>query len=209
MTLVLNISGIELPRRQEQGWDREAGVMEAEERFEELFSANYRDLLAYAVRRCPSRQDAEDVIAETFAVAWRRIPEIPEGDEARLWLFGTAHLVRLNHQRGHLRREGLFERMRQTFVPRRRGDEGESVEVERIHLAFASLNSTDREVLQLHVWEQLTVGEIATTLGVSNAAVWKRLQRARDRLAKELDGASNDEGQASFIITRAARKEAP
>jgi len=71
-------------------------VADAEERFQALFSANYGDVLAYALRRCRSRQDAEDVTAETFAVAWRRINQVPAGEHARAWLFGAAHLVRLN-----------------------------------------------------------------------------------------------------------------
>jgi RNA polymerase sigma-70 factor, ECF subfamily len=74
-------------------------VASAAERFEELFTAFYSDLMAYAIRRCWSRQDAEDVVAETFAVAWRRLDELPEGDQSRLWLFGTARLVLTNPER--------------------------------------------------------------------------------------------------------------
>lgn len=186
----------------------ESAVRGAEEHFEDLFTAHYGDLLAYAARRCPSRPDAEDVVAETFAVAWRRILDVPEGDEARLWLFGTAHLVRLNHQRSRLRLEGLLERMRRSLLPTvLRGAESEAVERERINLALVALNPTDCEVLQLHVWEQLTANEIAVTLGISTAAVWKRLQRARDRLAKELEGPPDDESQALLSVARAVRKE--
>jgi RNA polymerase sigma-70 factor (ECF subfamily) len=54
-------------------------VTNADERFEALFNANFGDVLAYAARRCPSQQDAEDLVAETFAVAWRRMTDIPQG----------------------------------------------------------------------------------------------------------------------------------
>ena len=76
-----------------------------------LFDANYADVLAYAVRRCPSRQDAEDLVAETFAVAWRRLRDVPEGDRARLWLFGTARLVRRNQDRARRRQRSLAEKV--------------------------------------------------------------------------------------------------
>lgn len=184
-------------------------VTDADERFEALFTANYGDVLAYAVRRCPSRQDAEDVAAETFAVAWRRIHELPDGHQARLWLFGTAHLVRLNQHRGRRRRKSLVERMRR--VPRSvasRDAGSQLLERERIEEAFAALTPADREVLQLHVWEQLDVTEIATALGISPAAVWKRLQRARERLAETLDASTRNDARLTSVLVRTVRKAA-
>jgi RNA polymerase sigma-70 factor (ECF subfamily) len=34
-------------------------------------------------------EDAADVVAETFLVAWRRLDSVPGGDEARLWLYAV------------------------------------------------------------------------------------------------------------------------
>ena len=159
-----------------------------EARFEELFRAHYGDVLAYAVRRCPSRQDAEDVAAETFTIAWRRLDELPPGDRTRLWLFGTARLVRLNHRRDRHRWDGLVRRLRGSIPARVWDDAGTQLEeAERIRRALSELPERDREVLQLHVWEELTAEQISRVLEVSPAAVWKRLQRARDRLAARLE----------------------
>ena len=58
----------------------------------ELYEENARDLLAYAQRRVPVAEDAADLVAETYLIAWRRIGEVPRGDEARLWLYGVARL---------------------------------------------------------------------------------------------------------------------
>ncbi|HVM00873.1 MAG TPA: sigma-70 family RNA polymerase sigma factor [Egibacteraceae bacterium] len=171
---------------------------EDEERFEELFVAHYGDVLAYAVRRCPSRQDAEDVVAETFAVAWRRIGEIPEDGHARMWLFGVAHRVRLNQARAMQRRHNLFKRMTWAVRPAAmRGLETQVVEREHLGAALRGLSALDREVLQLHVWEHLGVDQIAATLQISPVAVWKRLQRARDRLAGALSDATADGPEAT------------
>lgn len=156
-------------------------------RFEALFNANYGDVLAYAVRRCTSRQDAEDVVAETFAVAWRRLEDLPDGDRARLWLFGTARLVRMNHHRTDRRRLRLTDRLRDRFGPLlRREIDTQIAERDHLERALAALSEIDREVLQLHAWEELSAEQIAATLEISTSAVWKRLQRARDRLAATL-----------------------
>ena len=175
-------------------------------RFEELFRAHYGDVLAYAVRRCPSRQDAEDVAAETFTVAWRRLHELPPGDRTRLWLFGTARLVRLNHRRERHRRDGLLRRVRGASPDRVADEPGSHMESsERIRRALTQLPERDREVLQLHVWEELTAEQISQVLEVSPAAVWKRLQRARDRLAARLDS-DTDEQAPTRALTASTRK---
>ena len=175
-------------------------------RFEALFRAHYGDVLAYAVRRCPSRQDAEDVAAETFTVAWRRLNELPPGDRTRLWLFGTARLVRLNHRRDRRRRDGLVRRLRGSIPVQVSNEPGTRMEhTERIRRALTELSERDREVLQLHVWEELTAEQISQVLEVSPAAVWKRLQRARDRLAARLDS-DPPEQAPSWALTGSTRK---
>ena len=67
---------------------------------------------------------------------------------------------------------------------------------ERIRTALEQLPERDREVLQLHVWEELTAEQISQVLEVSPEAVWKRLQRARDRLAARLDAEADDQALA-------------
>ncbi|MFF4985831.1 RNA polymerase sigma factor [Streptosporangium saharense] len=74
-------------------------------RFETVYRETYSRITAYAVRRCGSPQDAADVVAETFTVAWRRIEEVPPGHEALLWLYGVARRVLANHHRGEERRQ--------------------------------------------------------------------------------------------------------
>src|SRR5204863_40653 len=59
------------------------------ERFERIYRANYEPILGYARRRT-GPDEAADVLAETFLVAWRRLDTVPDGHEARLWLYGTA-----------------------------------------------------------------------------------------------------------------------
>jgi DNA-directed RNA polymerase specialized sigma24 family protein len=50
--------------------------------FERLFRETRADLLAYTVRRSQSVEDAADVLAETYLVAWRKLEVIPTGEGA-------------------------------------------------------------------------------------------------------------------------------
>lgn len=61
-----------------------------QERFRELYSAHVDAVLGYSLRRVGRREDAGDIVAETFLVAWRRLADVPEGEGARLWLYGVA-----------------------------------------------------------------------------------------------------------------------
>ena len=81
-------------------------------RFRRLFDDAERDLLAYALRRVDRPEDAADVVAETFLVAWRRLDDVPPGEQARLWLYGVARRQLANQRRGQLRRSQLADRLR-------------------------------------------------------------------------------------------------
>lgn len=62
------------------------GAGPAEERFDALYRDHHQEIVAYCLRRMP-RPAAEDVAADVFAVAWRRIDDVPQHDEAIAWLF--------------------------------------------------------------------------------------------------------------------------
>ena len=90
------------------------------DRFRRLFGDHERELLAYALRRVDRPEDAADVVAETFLVAWRRMDRVPAGDEARLWLYGVARRQLANQRRGQLRRSRLADRLRSELAVSRR-----------------------------------------------------------------------------------------
>jgi RNA polymerase sigma-70 factor (ECF subfamily) len=65
---------------------------QAHSKFEALYLAHYKSIYAYVQRRVPqSSPDVPDVVSEVFAVAWRRINDVPPIPQDRLWLFGVAH----------------------------------------------------------------------------------------------------------------------
>ena len=157
----------------------------AEARFSDLYRDHARELLGYALRRSADPDDAADVVAETFLIAWRRLGEVPLDDEARLWLYGTARHVLANQDRGARRRDRLTERLREELrrqlpVHQARGGRAPFLE------ALAGLREADRELLMLIGWEELTPTQAAQALGISPLAARTRLHRARRRLRARL-----------------------
>lgn len=162
---------------------------ERRRRFDELYAAYNDPVLAYVVRRTTNGDDAADVFAETFLIAWRRLEDVPPGDQVRPWLFGVARRVLANHHRGERRRTALTARL-STELSGIYHDRDDTTDMSAVAEAFEKLPERYREVLSLSDWEGLNAGEIAGVLGCSINAVRIRLYRARRHLARALESRS-------------------
>lgn len=143
-------------------------------RFEALWDAHYRAVLAYATRRT-TPDEARDIAAEAFTAAWRRLDQAP--DDARLWLLGLARGALANSRRSDRRREALAERIAGNLAPPASGDEDRGLAD-----ALGRMPERDVEALLLVAWEGLSNGEAARVMGCSSATFTVRLHRARRRL---------------------------
>ena len=173
---------------------------ERQHRFEKLYAAHRISVLGYALRRTDNTDDAADVLAETFLTAWRRLDEVPEGDQAKLWLYGTARRLLANHRRGERRRLALADRLRAELAMTYRPPD-QAADFAEIAAAFRRIPQPDQELLALAGWEELDAGQIAAVVGCSRNAARIRLHRARRRLAAEVGQVVADTGPAGEDIT--------
>lgn len=175
--------------------------------FRGLFEDHYRDLLAYALRRVRSTEDARDVVADVFVVAWRRRATIPDDPtEQRMWLYGVARRTLSNRHRSETRRDRLTARLVALdagVVPDPLSDDDLS-DLATAFEVLDALNPNDKEILLLSVWEDLTVSQIATVLGISAANVSLRLHRAKTRLRREFLRQVKDHGAGGHVVDRRA-----
>lgn len=158
--------------------------------FRAIFDENHLPLLAYALRRTPDASDAAEVMADTMLVAWRRIADVPAGEETRLWLYGVARKVLGNRRRGDERRRRLTERLALEIAEQVVNPTDLVSEQLWIREALATLDELDREVLTLTAWEGLTPSEIALALDIPASTARTRLHRARARLRAQLEATS-------------------
>jgi len=160
-------------------------IVNPHDRFRQLFQANFRALARYATRRGLSEHDADDLIASIFEVVWRRIDDVPEGDEGILWLYGVA-FNQLRNARRSSRRVGRLTSRLSVATPMPAPLDPEDISVETILSAMRSLSEDDREVLLLFIGEGLAAVQVGTVLGCTEATARSRLFRARTRLAGAL-----------------------
>lgn len=150
--------------------------------FERLWGAHYAVVHAHAARRVGPR--ADEVAAEVFLVAWRRLDDLPP-DELP-WLLAASRNVIGTLWRTDDRRSRLQDRLEQQppLV-----DPGPAVDLDPgLASALGQLDEIDRELLLLVYWEGLSPGRAAKALALSPAGARTRLWRARRKLRNALQG---------------------
>jgi RNA polymerase sigma-70 factor (ECF subfamily) len=159
---------------------------ETAQEFTALYADNHRRVYAYAVARA-GRALADEVVAETFLVAWRRFPQMPSG-AALPWLLGVARNVIRGRYRDEERQRAIAAEMVAWAADAPDVADGVA-ERSAILTALAELSENDREVLTLTAWDGLSPGAAARVVNCSVPTFLVRLHRARNRLTRAVAAA--------------------
>lgn len=158
--------------------------------FEHLFE-RYAGLLYRVVRRrLESDDDARDVVQQTMLQLHRARHDFRSGSPLRPWLFTIAlNLVREQHRRrGRRREQPLDDEQRAQASPEPLPEAAREARERhvRVRAALASLPEQQRQVIELHLFEDTPYDEIAQIVGASVAAVRVRAHRGYERLRQIL-----------------------
>lgn len=140
--------------RAAQGGDRKA--------FDSLFQMYHLELRRFMARRIPEG-DVEDVLQETWLAAWTALPGYDRRSKFKTWLYALS----LNKCRDHHRTKKRTEPMPEDFLEGALDSTDIQKQTENKQTAAAVLEAvspTQREVLELYYFAELTLPEIATTL---------------------------------------------
>lgn len=154
-------------------------------RFEELFRSHADAVRSYALRRTDP-DEADDVVGETFLIAWRRLDDIPA--DTGPWLLGVARRVLSNRRRSDHRVLSLSDRLaeRERRKPSIATDDTDLRLT--VEAGLERLPEKEREALRLLAWDGLSTAQAAVALGCTRATLAVRVHRARRRLADIIDG---------------------
>ena len=160
------------------------------DRFEKCYVDDAAAILRYARYRV-GVDHAEDIVADTFALAWQKLDQLP--DPPKPWLLATARRVSANHLRARRR-----ERERRGEVGDFLADltNSDATAMEHHHDLIAAIKvlpPLDREALLLVTWCDLTNIEAAKVMECSATAFNVRLHRARKRLQRSMRGSDLSE----------------
>ncbi|WP_091234591.1 RNA polymerase sigma factor [Microbacterium sp. 3J1] len=157
--------------------------------FAELFDRHSRVVNAFATYRV-GRETAEDILSETFLVAFRRRADYDSVHESAVpWLLGIAsrlirrhRAVEAQHWRSFVAEVSRGEHSSEGGVDDAMTRVDAEREVHALRSSIAALAPKDRETLLLYAWQGMTYDEIATALKVPVGTVRSRLNRVRRRL---------------------------
>ncbi len=151
--------------------------------FLQLFDDHHPPLFRFAWRLSGSTADAEDIVQECFLALLRPECSFDPGRTAlRTYLFGAVRNQWL--KRARRREQGEAPELPDLRTPETEALRGELAGA--VVQAIAELPETQREVLLLAHYEQLSLAEIAEITQVEVTAVKSRLQRARATLREGL-----------------------
>ncbi|MGA9761932.1 MAG: sigma-70 family RNA polymerase sigma factor [Gaiellaceae bacterium] len=175
-------------------------------RFEYVYRHTRVAVLGYFLRRMTDPEDAADLLADVYLIAWRRIGDVPRGAEARLWLFGVARRVLANHHRKKRSETGLANELQTNLrlLEFRSDDPENESSAEAVRAALATLDERDRELLTLSAWEELSPAQIATVVGRPAGLVRVQLHRARRKLGEQIAYAKNRNAAHSELVQSAS-----
>lgn len=173
----------ELARRAASG-DREA--------FGQLVERHHRGVVALTYAMSGEREKARDLAQETFLEAFQSLGRLREPGRFGAWLAGIARRRCIYALRRERRAARALAAKREALAASGAPSAPPEVlvlldEEARLLAALRRLGRRYREVLVLRHLEGKSYGEIASLLGLSAAAVEKRLTRARAMLRAELE----------------------
>ncbi len=154
--------------------------MATHDEFRRLFESTYPQLVAYARRRTINSAEADDVVAEIYATAWRRVDALTSADNPLAWLYGVGRNVLSNRRRSSERHLRLVTEASSAAVTR--PPVADPAEALILRDALDTLPDDDAELIRLVAWEGLSHAEAGEILGCSTNAVGIRLHKARQRL---------------------------
>lgn len=160
---------------------------EDKSKFERLYY-QYRKLMKHTATEILHDEFlAEDAVHEAFIKLTRHINGVDENDRHKTTSFIViivksvcSDMIRKEKNNKTISLENI------DYIKCTNDDSFKDVELEDVYLVISSLPDTYREIIELKAVHDLSDKEIADVLGISNSAVRKRIQRAREILRAKL-----------------------
>jgi len=172
----------------EQG-DVERAQARDREAFERVYRQRIGPVSRYIAAIVRETTRAEDVTAQTFLLAWRDLPKLRQTERFDAWLFRIAHnqaVSEVTRRRPTTPLESAPEPADDSRFGAPERELDRAVDAEELHRAIADLPETQREVLLLRYFSEMSSAEIARQVGKNEQSVWALTHRALKNLKRSM-----------------------
>lgn len=167
--------------------------------FDLLYEEYYLSLYRTALLILGNRDEAEDVLQDTFLSIYKNINNLKEFNKLRPWIFSilkNSCYTRYKNRKREFPDEFILEKADSKLIS---SGEDEFVLNNEVESALLKLNHKEREVLVLFYYDDFSIEEIAKILKTFQGTVKSRLFRARKNLKKEIMKVDQDFGEKESI----------
>jgi RNA polymerase sigma-70 factor (ECF subfamily) len=160
------------------------------ETFSALVDEHGAAVLAMLRRLCGNPHDADDLFQDVAVRVWRHLGSRPIVRNPRAWLLTIAYRVYIDHQAVRTCHAALVDN--DESLARGASERDPVAVAERaeraqlVNLAVRELSSPLRSVIALHYTGELSLRQVATTMGVSIGTVKSRLNAGLEQLRRRL-----------------------
>lgn len=157
--------------------------------FERVYRERVGPVSRYIAAIVRDATRAEDVTAQTFLLAWRDLPKLREPERFDAWLFRIAHnqaVSEVTRRRPTTPLESAPEPVDdgRFGAPERELDR--AMDAQELHSAIAELPETQRQVLLLRFFGEMSAADIARQIGKNEQSVWALTHRALKNLKRSM-----------------------
>ena len=162
-----------------------------ENAFATLIEKYQRQVHALAFRKVRDFQTAEDITQETFLRVHQKLATLNDPTKFSGWLYAIAnHLCIAWYRENRLQTESMQEihiseietDVYSRYIATEHAKTTAAAQQDLVKGLLTKLKESDREVITLHYFEEMTSSEIGELLGISENTIKSRLHRARQRL---------------------------
>ena len=161
--------------------------------FESLIRKYRKQIHAHAWRKTGDFHIAEDITQDTFLQVYQKLETLEDPILFVRWLYVIVDRLCIAwFRKNRIRTESLEEtdiseietEAYSQYVAAENAKTNAEAQRDLVQKLLTNLKESDRQIITLHYFQEMTYSEIGSYLGISESSIKSRLHRARQRLKK-------------------------
>ncbi len=152
-------------------------------------------LFAFVNRMLGDREEAKDIVQDTFVRVMRKLPDIKDPTRLSGYLFKTAYNLALNHKRDSKRKSDRHDALQYESSILSQVEHGQSEKPANLEPAIQTLSEKQQQVIRLRFFGQCKIDEIAAIMNITAGSVKVHLARGLQNLRNILCPVTGKEKQ--------------